>query len=55
MPSGPATRGEQAMTSLATSFRNWARGLSAPFRWFFHAMRVMTSLSWASSIPYFFA
>src|SRR3989304_917417 len=26
MPSGPATRGEQAMTSLATSFLNWARG-----------------------------
>ena len=43
------------MVSLGTSLRNWARGLSAPFLWFFHAMRVMTSLSWASSTPYFLA
>ena len=41
MPRMPATSGEHAMTSLATSLRNWARELSAPFLWFFHAMRVM--------------
>ena len=35
--------GEQAMTSLGTSRRNCARGLRAPFLWFFHAMRVSTS------------
>ena len=55
MPRAPATSGEQAMTSLATSFRNWARELSAPFLWFFHAMRVITSFNWASSTPYFLA
>ena len=55
MPRAPATSGEHAMTSLATSFLNCARGFSAPFLWFFQAMRVMTSLSCASSIPYFLA
>ena len=55
MPSGPATSGEQAMVSLATSLRNCARGLSAPFLWFFHAMRVRTSFISASSTPYLLA
>src|SRR3989304_492492 len=55
MPSGPATRGEQAMTSLATSFLNCARGLSAPFLWFFQAMRVITSLSFGIGTSYLFA
>ena len=55
MPSGPAMSGEQAMVSLATSLRNCARGLSAPFLWFFHAMRVRTSFISASSTPYFLA
>ena len=45
MPSAPATCGEHAITSLATSLRNCARGLSAPFLWFFHAMRVIASLN----------
>ena len=31
IPSGPATRGEPAMVSFATSFRNCARGFSALF------------------------
>ena len=43
------------MTSLATSLRNCARGLSAPFLWFFHAMWVIASLKVASSTPYFLA
>ena len=55
MPSGPATSGLQAMVSLETSLRNWARGLSAPFLWFFQAMRVITSFSSWSSTPYFLA
>ena len=55
MPSGPATSGELAIVSLETSLRNWARGLSAPFLWFFQAMRVSTSFSSAGSTPYFFA
>ena len=55
MPSGPATSGEQAMVSFGTSLRNCARGLSAPLRWFFHAMRVRTSFISASSTPYFLA
>src|SRR6478735_2202136 len=54
MPSGPATMGLQAMVSLETSFLNWARGLSAPFLWFFHAMRVRTSFISSGSTPYFF-
>ena len=53
MPSAPATWGEHAMTSFGTSFRNCARGFRAPFLWFFHAIRVITSLSAASSTPYF--
>ena len=55
MPSGPATSGEQAMVSFDTSLRNWARGLSAPLRWFFHAMRVSTSFISSSSTPYLLA
>src|SRR3989442_527878 len=55
MPSAPATRGEQAIVSLETSLRNCARGFSAPFLWFFQAMRVITSLNWASSTPNFLA
>ena len=47
--------GELQMTSFATSFLNCARGLSAPFLWFFHAMRVRTSFISASSTPYLFA
>jgi len=43
------------MVSLGTSFLNCARGFNAPLRWFFHAMRVSTSFSSASSTPYFFA
>src|SRR2546423_2870005 len=53
IPRGPATRGELQMTSFDTSLRNCARGFSAPLRWFFHAMRVRTSFSSASSTPYF--
>ena len=55
MPSGPATIGLHAMVSLETSLRNWARGLSAPFLWFFHAMRVSTSFISSGSTPYFLA
>ena len=55
MPSGPATIGLQAMVSLETSLRNWARGLSAPFLWFFQAMRVSTSFSSSLSTPYLLA
>ena len=55
MPSGPATIGLQAMVSLETSLRNWARGLSAPFLWFFQAMRVSTSFISSGSTPYFLA
>ena len=55
MPSGPATIGLQAMVSLETSLRNCARGLSAPFLWFFQAMRVSTSLSSSLSTPYLLA
>ncbi len=55
MPSAPATSGEHAMTSFATSLRNCARGLRAPFLWFFQAMRVIASLKVASSTPYFLA
>ena len=51
IPSGPATSGEQAIVSFGTSFRNCARGFRAPFLWFFQAMRVITSLSVASSTP----
>ena len=55
MPSGPATSGLQAIVSFGTSLRNCARGLSAPLRWFFHAMRVSTSFISSSSTPYFLA
>src|ERR1700716_1457470 len=55
MPRGPAMSGEQEIVSFATSLRNCARGLSAPFLWFFHAMRVRTSFISASSTPYFLA
>src|ERR671925_188249 len=54
-PSGPATSGEQAIVSFGTSRRNWARGFSAPLRWFFQAMRVRTSFISASSTPNFLA
>src|SRR3954468_8716347 len=53
MPSGPATRGEHAIVSFDTSLRNCARGFSAPLRWFFHAMRVSTSLNSSASTPHF--
>src|SRR5437588_9527867 len=55
MPSWPAMIGEQAIVSFGTSRRNWARGLSAPFLWFFHAMRVSTSFISSGSTPYFLA
>src|SRR3989440_13036356 len=54
MPSWPAMIGEEAMVSIGTSRRNWARGLTAPFLWFFHAMRVSTFFSSSLSTPYFF-
>src|SRR5437773_12245915 len=53
IPRGPATSGEQAIVSFGTSFRTCARGFSAPFLWFFQAIRVMASFSVASSTPYF--
>src|SRR5260370_39453465 len=55
MPSEPAISGLLQMVSFDTSLRNWARGLRAPFLWFFHAMRVSTSFISASSTPYFLA
>src|SRR5262245_47480187 len=55
IPRGPATSGEHEIVSFGTSLRNWARGLRAPLRWFFHAMRVRTSFISASSTPYFLA
>ena len=42
-PSSPATSGDLAMVSMETSFWNWARGLRAPFWWFFQAIRLRTS------------
>jgi hypothetical protein len=33
--------------------RNWARELCAPLRWFFQAMRVITSFSSSGGTPYF--
>src|SRR5204863_9783328 len=53
IPSCPATIGEQAIFSIGTSLRNCARSFSAPLRWFFQAIRVITSLSSDSLIPYF--
>jgi len=41
------------MVSVETSLRNWARGLRAPFWWFFHEMRASTSVSSSSPTPYF--
>ena len=55
IPRGPATSGEHAIVSFGTSLRNCARGFSAPFLWFFHAIRVITSLSCSSLTPYFLA
>src|SRR3979411_2658924 len=55
MPSCPATKGELQIVSFESSFFIFARGLSAPFLWFFQAMRVNTSFISASSTPYFFA
>ena len=55
MPSIPATSGDLAIVSRATSLRNWARGFFAPFWWFFQAILVSTSLSSAWSTPYFAA
>ncbi len=45
--------GEQAMVSFDTALRNWARGFNAPFLWFFHTIRVSTSLNSSGSTPYF--
>ena len=42
------------MVSVETSLRNWARGLRAPFWWFFQEMRASTSVSSSSLTPYFF-
>src|SRR5262249_45854168 len=53
MPRLPAMIGEQAIVSFETSLRNCARGFSAPLRWFFHAIRVSTSLNSSASTPYF--
>src|SRR3954463_14952773 len=55
MPSGPAMSGLLQMVSFETSLRNCARGLRAPLKWFFHAMRVRTFFISASSTPYFLA
>src|SRR5215207_5603611 len=55
MPSGPATSGLQAIVSLGTSLRNCARGLRAPLRWFFQAIRVRTSFISSVSTPYLLA
>src|SRR3954469_16034690 len=55
IPRGPAISGELQIVSLATSFLNWARGLRAPFLWFFQAMRVRTSFISSLSTPYFLA
>src|SRR3982750_1243753 len=54
MPSWPAMIGEEAIVSIGTSRRNCARGLTAPFLWFFHAMRVRTFFNSSLSTPYFF-
>ena len=51
-PSWPATRGEAAIFSIDTSLRYWALGLTAPLRWFFQAMRLMTSSISSGSTPY---
>src|SRR5437763_11194282 len=53
MPSCPAISGEAQMTSFGTSLRNCARGLRAPLKWFFHAMRVRTSFISFSDTSYF--
>src|SRR5512139_2815024 len=55
MPRFPAINGELAMVSIETSFLNCARGFRAPFLWFFHAIRDITSLSFGSGTPYLFA
>ena len=43
------------MVSIETSLRNCARGFTAPLRWFFQAMRVMTSFISSGSTPYLWA
>src|ERR1019366_8007303 len=53
IPSGSAILGEFLIASSDTSFWNCALGLRAPFLWFFHAMRVSTSLPLSGSSPYF--
>ena len=55
MPRQPATFGDALICSIGTSLRNCAFGFFAPLAWFFHAMREITSLSVASSTPYFLA
>src|SRR5436305_3486583 len=53
MPSCPAMSGDAQMTSFGTSLRNCARGLRAPLKWFFHAIRVRTSFISSSDTSYF--
>src|SRR6266403_5601239 len=53
IPSGSAILGEFLIVSSDTSFWNCALGFFAPFLWFFHAIRVRTSLPLSASSPYF--
>ena len=43
------------MVSIETSLRNWARGLTAPLRWFFQAIRLITCFISSGSTPYLWA
>ena len=54
-PSSPATRGARPIVSSDTSLRNCARGFTAPLRWFFHAMRLITSFISSVDTPYLWA
>ena len=51
MLSGAAAIGDPSTSSMLTSLRNWARGLAAPFLWFFQAMRASVRLPSAGSTP----
>jgi hypothetical protein len=52
-PRRPATSGEAAIFSLATSLRNCARSFFAPLAWFFQATWVIASRMSSGSTPYF--
>ncbi len=53
IPSGSAILGELRIASIETSFWNCALEFLAPLRWFFQAIREMTSLPFSGSRPYF--